>query len=329
MLLESIWGVVSSPLVYTPLIYGLVSFYTNKLAVKMLFRPHTEKRVGRVKIPFTPGLIPKGKGELAAKLGAALGENLLTPEALVQAATKPEIMENISNMVVGFLVDISKSPRPISQIFAENCGIDANKAGWAFDKVADVAKKYAKKHMGNLDALCKKILDDPSVDTTLRGFVSKIIKDNVSGIMGVFVKPDKIYDSIKENLVKSLSQADTQYMLYEKFCLFVDRLPSTDFTEGLLNLTPAQIFDDTENFRKGLEVGVRHLVYTLAQMAGTHIVGHIDIAQITEDKVNEFKAADAERLIISVMNNQLKWIVRLGGLIGLVIGLVMALITHA
>lgn len=55
---------------------------TNSLAIKMLFRPFHAKYIGKTRLPFTPGLIPKRRGELANQLGDMVVEHLLTPEGL-------------------------------------------------------------------------------------------------------------------------------------------------------------------------------------------------------------------------------------------------------
>ena len=45
-----------------PIIVGsVIGYATNWLAIKMLFRPLREKRLLGVRLPFTPGLIPKEK----------------------------------------------------------------------------------------------------------------------------------------------------------------------------------------------------------------------------------------------------------------------------
>jgi len=61
---------------------ALIGGVTNSLAIKMLFRPFTEKYIGNMKVPFTPGLIPKRRKELADQLGNMVVEHLLTPEGL-------------------------------------------------------------------------------------------------------------------------------------------------------------------------------------------------------------------------------------------------------
>ena len=45
--------------IVSPLMGGIIGYFTNWLAIKMLFRPHKKLYIGNLPIPFTPGLIPK------------------------------------------------------------------------------------------------------------------------------------------------------------------------------------------------------------------------------------------------------------------------------
>jgi len=62
------------------LIGAIIGGFTNHLAIKMLFRPHEAKYIGNWRVPFTPGLIPKRRDELAKQMGRTVVEHLLTPE---------------------------------------------------------------------------------------------------------------------------------------------------------------------------------------------------------------------------------------------------------
>ncbi len=55
---------------------------TNYLAIRMLFRPFHAWYLGRWRLPFTPGLIPKRREEMAAQLGRLVEEHLFTPEGI-------------------------------------------------------------------------------------------------------------------------------------------------------------------------------------------------------------------------------------------------------
>ncbi|KEK24310.1 DUF445 domain-containing protein [Bacillus gaemokensis] len=78
---------------------ALIGGYTNHLAIKMLFRPHRPVYIGKFQLPFTPGLIPKRRDELAVQLGKMVVEHLLTPEGLGKKLTNKEFQEELMNWV--------------------------------------------------------------------------------------------------------------------------------------------------------------------------------------------------------------------------------------
>ncbi|MCY1692085.1 DUF445 family protein [Exiguobacterium sp. SL14] len=47
---------------------ALIGAITNHLAIRMLFRPLEPKYIGKFRVPFTPGLIPKRRDELAKEI---------------------------------------------------------------------------------------------------------------------------------------------------------------------------------------------------------------------------------------------------------------------
>ncbi len=63
-----------------PLIGAAIGYFTNMIAVKMLFYPKREIRVFGRRLPLTPGVIPKGRPRLAASVGHVIAHYLLTGE---------------------------------------------------------------------------------------------------------------------------------------------------------------------------------------------------------------------------------------------------------
>lgn len=59
---------------------ALIGGFTNFIAIKMLFRPYKAMYIGKWRLPFTPGLIPKRRDELSTQLGRTIVQHLLTPE---------------------------------------------------------------------------------------------------------------------------------------------------------------------------------------------------------------------------------------------------------
>lgn len=57
-----------------PLIGAVIGYFTNYLAVKMLFRSRREIKIGSKTLPFTPGVIPKGKPRLARVIGRTVAD---------------------------------------------------------------------------------------------------------------------------------------------------------------------------------------------------------------------------------------------------------------
>ncbi|EEM18347.1 MULTISPECIES: DUF445 domain-containing protein [Bacillus] len=74
---------------------AIIGGYTNHLAIKMLFRPHRPIYIGKFRVPFTPGLIPKRRDELAVQLGKMVVDHLLTPEGIGKKLTDENFQQEL------------------------------------------------------------------------------------------------------------------------------------------------------------------------------------------------------------------------------------------
>ncbi|MBB4826532.1 uncharacterized membrane protein YheB (UPF0754 family) [Sporosarcina luteola] len=86
-------------LLFMAAIGALIGGFTNHLAIKMLFRPHEPKYIGSWRVPFTPGLIPKRRDELAKQLGKTVTNYLLTPETFRKKLLTPEMETKATQFV--------------------------------------------------------------------------------------------------------------------------------------------------------------------------------------------------------------------------------------
>lgn len=86
-------------LIFAAILGAVIGYITNWLAIKMLFRPHNEKRIGNMKVPFTPGLIPKEQSRIAKSVGEAVGSHLLTSDTMVKALKTNGIDEKFKKWV--------------------------------------------------------------------------------------------------------------------------------------------------------------------------------------------------------------------------------------
>jgi uncharacterized membrane protein YheB (UPF0754 family) len=71
-----------------PLAGGIIGYFTNDLAISMLFRPYRPILVAGRALPFTPGLIPANQERLAQRIADAILSSLLTPEELQNLARR-------------------------------------------------------------------------------------------------------------------------------------------------------------------------------------------------------------------------------------------------
>ena len=71
-----------------PVVGGVIGYFTNDIAIKMLFRPYKARYLRGRQIPFTPGLIPRNQERLAKRVSDTIMGSLLTPEELQNLARR-------------------------------------------------------------------------------------------------------------------------------------------------------------------------------------------------------------------------------------------------
>ncbi|MDR2476236.1 MAG: DUF445 family protein [Treponema sp.] len=95
---------------FPPLAGALIGFVTNVIAIKMLFRPLREIRVFGVRLPFTPGILPRQRHKLALSIGGMVERELLTPELLRQRFKNEDVREKIRASIGRFSAKLLGSP---------------------------------------------------------------------------------------------------------------------------------------------------------------------------------------------------------------------------
>jgi len=82
--------------IITPLLAGLIGWFTNWLAVKMLFRPRISKRI----LGFSfQGVIPKRRSDIAQVVGKTIEQELLTHGDLQAALKKVDLQDTLRPML--------------------------------------------------------------------------------------------------------------------------------------------------------------------------------------------------------------------------------------
>ena len=82
---------------------AIIGYFTNDLAIKMLFRPYKPIYLGKRKLPFTPGLIPSNQERLAQKISDTIMGSLLTPTELQKLAQRLLKTERVEGAILWLL----------------------------------------------------------------------------------------------------------------------------------------------------------------------------------------------------------------------------------
>jgi uncharacterized membrane protein YheB (UPF0754 family) len=89
-----------------PVAGTIVGYFTNDIAIRMLFRPYRPVFVGKYQLPFTPGLIPRNQSKLAKRIADAIVGSLLTPAEIQKIAKRLLVVDRIK-VVVAWLLNLA------------------------------------------------------------------------------------------------------------------------------------------------------------------------------------------------------------------------------
>lgn len=93
-----VWLYVSAPV-----LGGIIGYFTNDIAIKMLFRPYRAIYIFGRRIPFTPGLIPRNQERLAKNISDTIMGSLLTPDELQKLARRLLETERVQGAILWLL----------------------------------------------------------------------------------------------------------------------------------------------------------------------------------------------------------------------------------
>jgi uncharacterized membrane protein YheB (UPF0754 family) len=96
--LATLWIYVAPPVAG-----ALIGYFTNDIAIKMLFRPYKPVYFGKRQLPFTPGLIPRNQERLAKRIADTIMGSLLTPGELQTLAGRLLKTERVQGAILWLL----------------------------------------------------------------------------------------------------------------------------------------------------------------------------------------------------------------------------------
>lgn len=93
--LASLWIYIAPPVAG-----AIIGYFTNDIAIKMLFRPYKPLYFGKRQLPFTPGLIPRNQERLARRIADTIMGSLLTPGELQTLASRLLSKERVQGAIL-------------------------------------------------------------------------------------------------------------------------------------------------------------------------------------------------------------------------------------
>lgn len=90
---------------------ALAGGLTNTIAIWMLFHPYRPPKFLGMRISFLQGAVPKNQARLAAAIGRAVGNRLLTEEDLTRVLAEPEFREAFDTGLSRFLDEVLEVER--------------------------------------------------------------------------------------------------------------------------------------------------------------------------------------------------------------------------
>lgn len=313
--------------IIAPLLGGVIGYITNDIAIRMLFRPHTAKYVFGIHIPFTPGIIPKEKKRIAEAIGGVISENLMNKEVLEKYLLSEDMVEKIRGAVEEFIATQQKNEETVSQFLEHylskeeidsiSQNINQSITKQTYEKLADSSVGDKVAHIA-LNQVAQKLTIDGAQELLaglggvlggIGGMAAGLFGGNiVAKFLGMLREPaeqflaDNINTMLRNNgeeIVSNMIGGEVDNFLGKPVCKLVE-----GHDEQL-----SQCVNTIESiYRKMIS---EHLPKILAS---------IDISKIVRERINEMDVNETEKLIFKVMNKELKAIVWLGALLGLLMG---------
>ena len=296
-------------LITTPLIGAVIGYATNWVAVKMLFRPRKEICVFGRRLPFTPGVIPRGKARLARAIGRAVEEQLLTAEVLKEVLLSSEKKERLRREVSAFLEKERKSEESLRQaaqrLLPEERIDDFVES--AEETVTDmVYDKVLQMNVGEI--IADKVMES----------AREKLKDSMFGMM--------LGGSVLEPIVRQVEEKINAYVA--EYGRGVIEQMVLEESEKLQAKTVGETVCRVEEYGVDIPSVVLAQYETMVSEKLPQILDSLQLSAVVEERINAMEVEQVEELMLSIMKKELSAVVNLGALIGLILGLINAAILY-
>jgi len=290
------WDIVTTYII-PPLVGAVIGYFTNLIAVKMLFYPRKPIFVFGRQLPLTPGAIPKGKARLAKSAGKIVQDELFTREDISGRLLTEEVEKPLIDRVMSILdTNIRETGAVMAGSSEKYDRLEANFTELLSFKITDAIKRMD--IPGTIYREGKAMLLDHVLSSRL---LAMVVSDNMI---------DRVMTTVSEKMEEFIDTRGPE---------MVSEI-TTSRIHDLGDRTPMHVLEqagyDPDFVRKKITDAYRESVVNAVNSA----LRRIDVAKVVEDKINSMAVEELEKGVLTVMKTELNLIVSLGALIGLVIG---------
>lgn len=288
-----------------PVVGGIIGGFTNKVAIKMLFRPYNRVMIGKVHVPFTPGIIPKEKGNIAREIGKAVSLQLLNGEVLGKTLLSDEMLGKIDQSLDRLIYNLLNDRRSVRQ--------------WAEQYLShEELSQLVSQTEGDLTKMiCVKLSDEAIGDTVANMAIDHALSQLRSE--GFFARLGAtILASMRENATDLLAR-NINGMLHDNSADIVEDLIQKE-GERLLALPVCRLFEGKEAQLAKRKETVKNIYRKVVSENLPKVLSAIDLKKVIEDRINDMDMAETEKTILDVVDKQLKALVWFGVLLGFLLG---------
>lgn len=310
-----------------PLLGGIIGYITNDIAIRMLFRPHTAKYLFGIHIPFTPGLIPKEKGRLADAIGGAISENLMSKEVLEKYLLSEEMVGKVRTSVENFIGTQRRNQETLSQFLGHYLSNEeitdiTNSVNESITK--QLSHKLTDKEVGEkvahivIEHVAQKLNVEGAQELLsgiagamggLKGMAAELFGGNIiAKFLGMLREPAEHFLARQINIILENNSEE-----------IVSNMVSGE-VDSIMNKPVCKLLEGHEEQFAQTVNTIESVYRTIIKEHLPKILESIDISKIVRERINEMDVNETEKLIFQVMNKELKAIVWLGALLGLVMG---------
>lgn len=285
---------------------GIIGAFTNYIAIKMMFRPYSEKRLWGFVVPFTPGIIPKRQNDLAKAIGRVVSDNLVDADGISKMLLSDETIGKLESKIDEMIHSLQTNENSLRIFFGNYAGEE---------RVENLIKRVNDNLVSKIDG----IVSDEKIGQTIAASAMSALGERIGdGFMGMITK-NALADTIKDKITPKLANLINDVMRGDgrKMILSIVDDEINRFANGSVASWTAGMSDEKI---ESLKRDVVKLYSEKVNAELPRLLRTIDISKIVEDKIQSMDMPTVERLVLDVANNELYMLVWLGGLLGAIIG---------